>query len=187
MKQTPVTDIYLKAILEDDLEGLRKLYHDFFPMVRRLVKENNGTENDAKDVFQDALGFVFEKALTSEFRLTSKFSSYLYGVSWNIWRNQLRKKDRQNVTIPEEDTLLDGKLTDVDFEALERRKLYDKHFIKLNEGCQKILLLYFEKTPMKEIAKLLDTTEPYARRKKHLCQKSLTEAIQNDPIYQELM
>jgi hypothetical protein len=48
-------------------------------------------------------------------------------------------------------------------------------------------LLFFEKTAMKEIAKVMDTTEPYARRKKHLCQKSLTEAIQNDPIYQELM
>jgi hypothetical protein len=61
MKQPLITDTYLKAILEDDPVGLRKLYHDFFPMIRRLVQENNGTENDAKDVFQDALGFIFEK------------------------------------------------------------------------------------------------------------------------------
>ncbi|MCB0519201.1 MAG: sigma-70 family RNA polymerase sigma factor [Lewinellaceae bacterium] len=186
MEQTIATNTYIKAILGGDPAQLREIYRSLFPMVRQLVKNNRGTDDDARDIFQEALFTIHDKASQPGFQLSSKFSSYLYGVSRNLWRNQLKKKYRQDVTILDEVTYMDDAQLDIDFEATERRKLYERYFDRLEEKCRRVLTLYFQGKSMQEIADVEKISEVNARQQKSRCQKHLIESIQKDPLYREL-
>lgn len=83
---------YIEAILSNDLPKLRSMYQALFPMISKLVRENGGAIADAQDVFQEAIMEAFKKAKQPDFRLESKFSTFLYAIALNKWRG-LQKKN----------------------------------------------------------------------------------------------
>jgi RNA polymerase sigma factor (sigma-70 family) len=187
MEESLMTADYVAAILKGDPTLLRQIYQKNFPLISNLIRQNGGTEEDAKDVFQDAVMVIYEKAKLPGFQLTSQFSTFFYGICRNLWGSRLQKKSFTEVTIPDDVKYMADKLTDVDHAALEQRKLYDKAFARLGEDCQKLLLLFFQKIPMEEIAAIMGYgSEGYARRRKFMCKEHLTELVKSYPEYQEL-
>ena len=81
---------------------------------------------------------------------------------------------------------MDDAQLDIDFEATERRKLYERYFDRLEEKCRRVLTLYFQGKSMQEIADVEKISEVNARQQKSRCQKHLIESIQKDPLYREL-
>jgi hypothetical protein len=70
----------------------------------------------------------------------------------------------------------------------ERRKLYDKAFSQLGARCQDLLLLFFQKMKMEEIAQQLGAKSANnAAKQKERCKKKLIELIKSAPEYAELM
>lgn len=188
MEQTTATRDYIAAILDGNRETLRQLYQEYFPMVRQLVRENGGTDADGEDVFQDALMVVLHKAKQAGFQLTSQFSSFLYGIALNLWRSRRKKKSNQEVMIPEGVEYSAGKQPEFDHDKLERQKLFDKAFAQLGPDCRELLLLFFQKIPMDEIAQRLGFAgDNYARKRKHDCKERLIELIKKYPEYRELL
>lgn len=179
---------YIAAILSGDHTLLRQLYRELFPMVRQMVRENGGTDDDAKDVFQDSLMVIHARAKEPDFQLTSQFSSFLYGIAYNRWRSRRKKKSNQEVTIPEGmEYTADGQ-PEFDHDRLERQKLFDKAFAQLGPDCRELLLLFFQKTPMTEIAARLGfASDNYARKRKHECKERLFDLIKKHPEYRELL
>ena len=73
--------------------------------------------------------------------------------------------------------------------SLERSakdQLFYKHFDALGEKCQKILTWFFDKVKLAEIARRLDTSEGYIKKRKFVCKEKLIRAIQEDPDFQGL-
>ena len=62
-------------------------YRLYYPMVKKLVVEKGGTKEDAEDVFQETLIVLIEKKRNKEFNLTSKESTYVYGIALNKVRD----------------------------------------------------------------------------------------------------
>ena len=59
---------------------------------------------------------------------------------------------------------------DYDEEKLEKLRLYHIHFLTLPEECQKLLKFFFNKTPLKVIARILGLKdEKYAKTRKYMC------------------
>lgn len=179
---------YNVAILNGDRVLLLQLYRELFPMIRQLVWENGGSEDDAKDVFQDSLIVILNMVKKSDFQLTSQFSTFLYGIAYNLWRSRWKKKTNQEVTIPDGMEYTAEKQHEYDYDRLERQKLFDKAFAQLGEDCRELLLLFFQKTPMTEIAGRFGfASDNYARKRKHDCKERLLELIKNYPEYRELL
>lgn len=80
------------ALLTDRERTLERIYAKTYPMVRHYVKENKGTDEDAKDIFQEALIAYYEKAIDGQLTLTSSVSTYLMGICKNLWRQELSKR-----------------------------------------------------------------------------------------------
>ncbi len=178
---------YLSAILSGDRTAIRQMYTTLFPVIRRLIQEYGGSEEDAKDVFQDAVIVVYEKAQHPDFKLTSKFSTFLYSVCLNIWRSRRQKKSAAELTIPEHAKYIVDESSQVDFLQLERTKLFYKALRRLGEDCQNLLELFFQKRSMNEIAQVMGfASEGYARVRKSHCKERLVEIIKNDPAFREL-
>jgi RNA polymerase sigma factor (sigma-70 family) len=82
----------LKGLVARDETVLKELYKTYFPGTRRFIMSNQGREEDAYDLFQEALMVLFQKARVQEFKLTCSFGTYLYSVVRFLWLKELEKK-----------------------------------------------------------------------------------------------
>ncbi len=57
----PADSEIILGILNDSKDILNRLYKMYFPMVLQLVLNNNGNEDDAKDVFQESVIVLYNK------------------------------------------------------------------------------------------------------------------------------
>ena len=76
-------------------KALVKLYK-YQGNVEGLITTRGGSKQDARDVFQDALLIFCKKVWEGNFKLTSKIDTYLYSVCYNIWRNELEKRNKKH-------------------------------------------------------------------------------------------
>jgi RNA polymerase sigma factor (sigma-70 family) len=171
-----------------DRETIWHLYKQYFPTISHLITTNSGTEIDAEDVFQDALVIIYKKISDDELILTSSFKTYLYSVCRNLWLQKLDKKTFSTdvLDLAENAEFQDSihfEFTDTESEKI---KIFQEHFLKLSEDCQKVLKLFMAKTSLKEIAEEMGFgSEKYAKTRKFMCKEKLKEKIVNDPRFKK--
>jgi RNA polymerase sigma factor (sigma-70 family) len=125
-------------------KALTALYRHF-PMIRKNIIANGGNSEDAEDIFQETLIILCRKVKQQEFKLTSQLSTYLFGISRFLWRDELRK--RKPFTTVSLETGLDGleeKSLDELLEQENEAKLAEKILLELGDRCQEILLLFYK-------------------------------------------
>ena len=161
-----------ERICKGDEKALELLYQKYYRMMIKLVITNSGTEEEARDVYQDALIVFWQKATAGNLILTSKMSTYIYSICQNLWRKELDRKKR--LSNEEKDTAVV-----LDTESNEREKILAKCIDQLGETCKKVLMLYyFEEMSMQDIAdKLGFANTDTAKTKKYKCKKKLDELV----------
>lgn len=172
----------IEGIRLHDNSILRHIYKKYFDSIKNLVKKNNGNDEDAQDIFQEAIIIIYRKIEEESLELSCSFSTYLYSVCRLLWLKQLEKRRIRGESYNHEDEIdnLEGVIGS-NFERNDEYKLYQYHFNKLNRDCQKVLRLFLEKVPLKEVAEIMGyKTEQYAKKRKFECKKRLVESIKND-------
>ena len=146
-------------------------------MVEKYVLDNSGSMDDAKDVFQDAMFLLIKKVQDVNFQLTSKLSTFLYGIGRNLWLKKLTKKKVDLKAY--ENELKTEELEEVDHQKLERTKLMRHCIEQLGEPCKTIIVqFYFFKASMEEIANMLNYTNANnAKNQKYKCFKRLQKLM----------
>ena len=182
--KTPIDPI--AGIRSGDRHTIQSIWTDLFPAVRKWVKDCGGTEDDAKDVFQDALMVIYDKSGSAGFQMTSKFSTYFLGICRNLVGNLFQKRYRRDVTLSED--LKSIAEEPIDYVAKDRKKLMDNARKQLGQDCQQVLDLFFQGISMVEIAaKLGFASEGYAKRRKHQCKERLVDLVRSQPGFEELL
>ena len=161
-----------ERIQQGDEKALEFIYKKYYRMMTKLVITNSGTEEEARDVYQDALVVFWQKARSGNLVLTSKMSTYIYSICQNLWRKELDRKKR--LSNEEKDS---GELMDMD--SPEREKIIAKCLEQLGETCRKVLMFYyFDEMSMQEIAdKLGFANTDTAKTKKYKCKQKLDELV----------
>lgn len=161
-----------ERICKGDEKALEFLYQKYYRMMTKLVITNSGTEEEARDVYQDALIVFWQKATSGNLVLTSKMSTFIYSICQNLWRKELDRKKR--LSNEEKDTAV---LLDTD--STEREKILAKCIDQLGETCKRVLMLYyFDEMSMQDIAdKLGFANTDTAKTKKYKCKKKLDELV----------
>jgi len=161
-----------ERICKGDEKALEFIYQKYYRMMTKLVITNSGTEEEARDVYQDALVVFWQKATSRNLVLTSKMSTYIYSICQNLWRKELDRKKR--LSNEEKDTAVV-----VDTESKEREKILASCIDQLGETCKKVLMFYyFEEMSMQDIAdKLGFANTDTAKTKKYKCKKKLDELV----------
>ena len=151
-------------------EAIKTLYAEF-PKVRANIQSTGGDEGIAREIFHDSLILLIEKVSNPNFELTSKLSTYLYGINRFLWKNELRKRYR-NPELEWKDTLiLSAEDLGYDEEKEEKIKLLDKVLSRVTERCRKIFeLFYYKKESMQVIAEKLEFSSiNSAKTQKYKC------------------
>jgi RNA polymerase sigma factor (sigma-70 family) len=180
----------LDGLKKRDSGIIRYVYKQYYPTIKFLITTNSGTETDAEDVFQDALVVLFKKIAREDLILTSSFKTFLYSICRNLWLQRLDRRVFSNEFLEMEDLseLQDNLYLEQPEEEHEKYRLFQQHFLKLSEDCQKILQLFLGKTSLKEIAEIMGfKTEKYAKTRKFMCKEKLKNSIINDPNFKKYL
>lgn len=163
-----------ERICSGDEKALEFIYQKYYRMMTKLVITNSGTEEEARDVYQDALVVFWQKARSGKLVMTSKISTYVYSICQNLWRKELdRKKRLSNEEKDAPQTL--------DFDTPEREKIIAKCIDQLGETCKRVLMYYyFDELSMQEIAdKMGFANTDTAKTKKYKCKQKLDELVKS--------
>ena len=82
----------LMGLADGSDDALTQLYRRYFPMVLHFVTSNSGSEDDAKDIYQEALIVVYEKVRAGSLELQCQLKTYLYSVGRRLWLKQLAQQ-----------------------------------------------------------------------------------------------
>ncbi len=185
--QRSKNQVYIEGIKRGNPKVIQQIYADFHQAIAHLVETHRGTEEDARDVFQEGLMTMYQKVQAPDFKLTSSFLTYFYAVCRNIWFNKLRKKSNTEVTF---DNKTLSMIEDDPVSVLEQNEqyfLYRKMFLRLGADCQKVLNLFLQKVKMSEIMQQMGYGSiSYTKKRKFMCKQKLVQLIQNDSSFQEL-
>lgn len=169
---------------------IRFVYKEYYPTIKFLITTNSGTETDAEDVFQDALVVLYRKIARENLILTSSFKTFLYSICRNLWLQRLDRRVFSNEFLDMENLseIQDTPYAGQPDEELEKYRLFQQHFFRLGEDCQKILRLFLKKVSLKEIADIMGfKTEKYAKTRKFMCKEKLKNSILNDPSFKKYL
>jgi len=144
----------LEGLAVNDRSVIEGIYRDNYPMVQSFILNNNGNSDEARDIFQEAMIVIYEKAVSETFELNCLLKTYIYSVCRRLWLKRLQQLQRygslienvEEVVAVEEDLALHEKHND-DFVLMEAA------MSKIGEPCKSLLDAYYiQKKNMQEIA-----------------------------------
>lgn len=176
--------LIINAILNDDnSKVLNELYQSSLPQIVRYVCQNNGDEDEAKDVFQDAVVSLFTTVKLGKYDLEKDVNGFLFFVSRNLWINRVKKRNKQtdlsNIqTIHADESPVAYYITN------DKEVLIDKFMNLLGSKCKEILkYVIYDNLSMKEIAKLMNLGgETVAKSTHYRCKQKMMEIVSKDQI-----
>jgi RNA polymerase sigma factor (sigma-70 family) len=164
--------LLLKGLENQQDKSINQIYLTHYPMVQRLVVNNNGTLDDAADVFQEAMIVLYEKAIDSSFQLNCQLKTFIYSICRRIWLKKLLQQKKMG---PQVVDFEDSISVEDDIEAFEIRQqhfnIMDEALKKIGEPCKSLLeAYYFNKKHMLDIAKEFNyTNADNAKTQKYKC------------------
>jgi RNA polymerase sigma factor (sigma-70 family) len=170
----PQTDekALLTGLAANDKNAVETIYRENFNTVQALIINNNGSSDDAKDIFQEAMIVLYEKAKTNGFELNCQIKTFVYSVSRRLWLKRLQQQNRfspagdsMEETVPVDEDLEDHVKRDDEFEMM------DKAISHLGEPCKSLIEAYYlQKQTMQEIAANFGyTNADNAKNQKYKC------------------
>ncbi|MCX6281869.1 MAG: sigma-70 family RNA polymerase sigma factor [Bacteroidetes bacterium] len=180
----------VRGFMEGREPCVKYIYREYFPMVRSIVSARNGNLEDAEDIFHDGLIIVHNRLKNNKFTLNSTLKTYLYSVCKNLWKRRLERKYRllyaADTYISETD-ICDTEESQEE-ESSEKFRLYKKNFAQMPEFCRELLTHYILKTPLEEIARIMNYKDAeYVKARKYYCKNLLRKKILNDPECKQFM
>lgn len=170
---------HFNAIKANDEGALKSLYQDNYLKIELYVINNNGSIDDAKDVYQEAFIVVWRNIQLEKFYPENEnaLAAYLCRIAKNKWLDHLRSAHYKKVSRinDEVDQFAEDLLPEEDVKCILEVKNKLKY---LGENCREILKrFYYEKESMREIAAHFKWTEATAKNNKYRCLQRLRELL----------
>jgi len=176
-------ELIVSEIKKGNEVALRELYKTHYSMIVNLVCTNNGTEQEAKDIYQEAVMAFYEKVQSPEFTLTCKIKTYLYAVCRRLWLKRLAEKKRYHGNIDEVETFLGVDEVVADAEEMEKRFAHISEALNgLGEPCRSIIEdFYVRDLSMEDIREKYGyTNADNAKNQKYKCLQRLKKLFFTD-------
>ena len=146
--------LLLAGLARQDKDAIEKIYAANFKMVQHLILNNNGTADDAADIFQETMIVLYEKSISPGFSLSSQLKTYIYSVSRRLWLKKIQQQQRfaihdEEIDLPnqEELSLEQHQKNQLRFNILENA------LTKIGEPCKSLIeAFYMKNKQMQQIA-----------------------------------
>ena len=162
----------LKGLANNDSSAVETLYKRHFGMIQHFVTNNNGSFDDARDIFQEAMIALYEKVQNDSFTLTCQIKTYLFSICKNLWLKRLQQMGKYSSPLSSEEEAIS---VDTDLEELAHKDaafaIMDRALNSLGEPCKSLLEGYYlNKKAMQELAAEFGyTNSDNAKTQKYKC------------------
>lgn len=165
-------ELLLKQIAKNDRKALESIYKENFGSIQSYVLNNNGSSDDARDIFQEAMIVLYQKACSGSFELNCQLKTYLYSICRRLWlkklhsaKNYAKTDENLEETVPVEEEVENHEKVNNDFLMMEAA------LAKVGEPCKSLLeAYYFQKKNMQDIATAFGyTNADNAKTQKYKC------------------
>ena len=162
----------LQGLASNEKKAVETLYREHYNMVQSLIINNNGSADDAKDIFQETMIVLYEKVRSGSFELNCQIKTYLYSVCRRLWLKRLQHigKFSTQVESLEEIVPVDEELEDHE-KKNDDYTLMEHAMAKIGEPCKSLLDAYYmQKKNMHDIAGEFGyTNADNAKNQKYKC------------------
>ncbi|MCU7693712.1 RNA polymerase sigma factor [Haoranjiania flava] len=163
----------LEGLAKNDSAAIKEIYTKNFGIIQSFIINNSGTQDDARDIFQEAMITLYEKANDKDFVLTSQIRTYLYSIARNLW---LKKLYKQNRYVSAEVTGLEETIAVEDDLELHEQKNEEYNIMmnalnSLGEPCKTLLEeFYLNNKDMTALTEMFGyTNSDNAKNQKYKC------------------
>lgn len=172
----------LKLLQERKYSPAMKCLYQYFPVVKKHIVKNNGSKEEAEDIFQESLIILCNKVVKPDFQLTAGLNTYIYGICKLLWLDELKKKNKnlKSEVIESVDERSAAEISE-DIDEDRKRSIAQQAVMQLGQKCKELLeLFYFKQRSMKEIAMQLGfATEKVAKNQKYRCIEKAKENLKS--------
>jgi RNA polymerase sigma factor (sigma-70 family) len=172
VKAYPNDDLLLKGLASNDKAAIEAIYKENFGLIQTYILNNNGSTDDARDIFQEAMIVLYEKATSGTFELTSQIKTYVYSVCRRLWLKRLQQSNRYSSPVEslEETVPVEEELEEHD-KKNQAYLMMEKAMGHIGEPCKSLLEAYYlQSKNMQEIAENFGyTNADNAKNQKYKC------------------
>jgi len=172
VKQEINEQALLQGLARNETKAVETIYRENYNSIQALIINNNGSADDAKDIFQEAMIVLYEKVRSGAFELNCQIKTYVYSVSRRLWLKRLQQLNRYSAPVENLESLVP---VEDEIEAHEQRNLefdmMNKAISSLGEPCKSLLEAYYlQKRNMQDIAASFGyTNADNAKNQKYKC------------------
>ena len=162
----------LKGLAQNDSKAVEALYKSHFSMIQHFVTNNNGSFDDARDIFQEAMITLYEKVQMDNFTLTCQIKTYLFSICKNLWLKRLQQMGKYSAPLSAQEETIS---VEEDLDRFEKKDaafaIMDRALNSLGEPCKSLLEGYYlNKKGMQELASQFGyTNADNAKNQKYKC------------------
>lgn len=172
---------FIEGLQQGDNAVLSALYKKYYNLVLKFVVNNSGSEEAARDIYQEAVIVLYENVQKPGFVLSCQLQTYIYSVARRLWLKELRRNGKTTLfRETEEDDLADVSAeTDAFSEKEKEFEQLNKSLTALGEPCASLIGdFYIKKLSMDEIAdKFGYTNADTAKNQKYKCLQRLKRSF----------
>jgi RNA polymerase sigma factor (sigma-70 family) len=166
----------IQEIQAGNQKALQYLYKQHFGMIENLIRKNNGSGEDAQEIYQEAMLVVYDKLQKKDFQLSCSLKTYIYSVCRNMWMYQLRKNEQNQSRFNDFEQFIPVEAETPD-ENPEYEMMLGEVMNLIDDKCRQLLeLFYYHNLSLEIIAEKLGyNNSNTAKSKKNKCMEKARE------------
>lgn len=173
-----------------DQKALQVLYKSLLPKIKKIVGLYTEAEEEAKDLFHDALLIFYKQVLSNKYDEKFDIDGYIYSIAKNLWINKIKRNQKVEIVDPylmPENEIFEA--SDEKIIANERSEVITQLFAMLDEKCAALLTytIYQDLTYEDIVDRMGFSSENAARTAHFRCKKYLMELVKNNPRLKEML
>lgn len=163
----------IRLIRINDQSALSFLYKKHYGMVNHFILNNNGSDDDAKDIFQEGMIVFYEKLQMPEFELSCQIKTFLYAICRRMWLKKLIHRSKFIGKINDNEEI--AEIADEEISQIDKKEnditSMNLALNKLGEPCTTIITDYYiQNLSMENICEKFGyTNADNAKNQKYKC------------------
>ena len=144
----------LNGLAAGEKSAVEAIYLENYLIIQAFILNNNGSVDDARDIFQEAMVVLFDRSKDASFELKCLIKTYLYSVCRRMWLKRLQQNSKFVAPVEhlQEIVSVEDEL-DHHIKINSDFQLMGQALGKIGEPCKGLLeAYYFQKKSMVEIA-----------------------------------
>lgn len=169
----------------NDRDVLTHLYKEVLPKVKSYVCKNNGTSDEAFDIFQDSMVAFYRFVKEDRFNKEYHVASFIFIICRNLWVTRA-KRDKRNVHMDQAlEQISDSANNALDYLITHERETLIRSLLQqLGNKCQELLKYsVYDDLSAREICEIMGfTSEDAVKTQKYKCKQKLAELLKASSV-----